>query len=132
MTETRKHHIHLALMFAAYIFLHTTTLLLANRESNGYISAGLEVSLYYIHMTFMILGLSSFALIKRLAKGKAKPYTVCACRAVHGACDAAALCPFHKRNGILDKYVPVLFRYSVGKFVFQYSILEYRAEKPFP
>ena len=74
MTETRKHHIRLALMFGAYIFLHTTTLLLANRESNGYISAALEENLYYIHMTFMILGLLSFAPINRLTKGKTKPF----------------------------------------------------------
>ncbi|MBR1736686.1 MAG: hypothetical protein IJ736_06670, partial [Firmicutes bacterium] len=78
MTETRRHHIHLALMFGAYIFLHTTTLLLANRESNGYISAALEENLYYIHMTFMILGLLSFAPANRLAKGKTRPYTACA------------------------------------------------------
>ena len=77
MTKTRKHHIHLALMFGAYIFLHTTALLLANRESNGHISAELEINLYYIHMTFMILGLSSFALIKRLTKDKTKPVTAC-------------------------------------------------------
>ena len=61
MTEKRKHHIHLALMFGAYMFLHTTTLLLANRESNGYISAALEENMYYIHMIFMIMGFLSFA-----------------------------------------------------------------------
>ena len=76
MDETRKHHIRLALMFGAYIFLHTTILLLANRESNGHISAVLEENLYYIHMTFMILGLLSFTPINRLTKGKTKPFDV--------------------------------------------------------
>lgn len=72
MTDKRKHHIYLILMFGAYIFLHTTILLLANRESRGFINAELEENLYYIHMVFMILGLSSLALIKRIAKGKTK------------------------------------------------------------
>lgn len=75
MTEKRKHHIHLALMFGAYMFLHTTTLLLANRESNGYISAALEENMYYIHMIFMIMGFLSFALVKRLTDKKIKIIT---------------------------------------------------------
>ena len=78
MDEKRKHHIHLALMFGAYIFLHTTTLLLANRESNGHISAVLEENLYYIQMFFMILGLLSFAPVNRLTKEKTKFVDLCA------------------------------------------------------
>ncbi len=73
---TEKRHLSLVLMFGAYIFLHTTILLLANRESNGYISAALEEKLYYIHMTFMILGLLSFTPINRLTKGKTKLFDV--------------------------------------------------------
>ena len=68
MNKTRKHHIHLTLMFWAYMFLHTTTLLLANRESNGIVSAELEVNMYYIHMIFMILGFVLFAVINRFAR----------------------------------------------------------------
>ena len=64
---------------------------------------------------------------------RCKARKICsACRTLYGACYASALRTFHKRNGVLDKYVPVLFWYSVGKFVFQHSILEYRSEKRLP
>ena len=77
MTEERKKHIYLAIMFGAYMFLHTTTLLLANRGSNGYISPTLEENLYYIHMTFMILGFASFVLLYRLFNKATRIFTAC-------------------------------------------------------
>ena len=81
MTEKRKYHIYLVIMFGAYMFLHTTTLLLANRASNGYISAALEENMYYIHMIFMIMGFVSFALLHRLL-GKAGKIINCCILAV--------------------------------------------------
>lgn len=75
MTDKSKHNIYITLMFGAYIFLHTTIMLLANRESNGYISAALEEKLYYIQLVFMILGLSVFAPVKRALGERTKPLT---------------------------------------------------------
>ena len=56
-------------LFAAYMFLHTTTFQLASHGGAAYLTAAQQEALYYLHQAFAVLGFLSFAGSRRILRG---------------------------------------------------------------
>ncbi len=61
-----------AALFAAYMFLHTTTLQLGSHVGTAELAAAQQEFLYYAHQVFIVLGFLSFAPTKRFLTEKCR------------------------------------------------------------
>ena len=99
-------------LFAAYMFLHTTTLQLGSHGGAAYLAASQQETLYYLHQVCSVLGFLAFPVSRRVLRGKRSRRLLTAAAMAAYALGTAAL--FSTRGAFVYRYVASAVIFCLG------------------